>query len=190
MRWEEQGRAVEAAFVSLRGGAEPRRAVAADDTLTTDAAFRLVSQGTAIVWRGDFVNGRQLLAALGRRVDGRLNVISDPERPEASFHSWRQVQAQRANMLSLLLVPVAGASFPCPARPRSGKRCGDALGELPAGAVMPIRDVLTALSAAEWHRKGVPVRGAGWIDPSALRGLPADAAGLHRARGAGAAAGG
>jgi methylase of polypeptide subunit release factors len=161
VRWEENGQPVQAEFVSLRGGNEPRRAVAADDTLTADAAFRLVSQGTAIVWRGDFVNARQLLAALGRRVDGRLKALSDPERAADSFHAWRQVQAQRANMLSLLLVPVTGGTVSLPRAPDVAQALAEAVGGVPEQAVMPLRDLVTALSAAEWQRKGVPIAALG-----------------------------
>lgn len=157
MRWEEDDHAVEAPFVSLRGRAEPKRAVAADDTLTADAAFRLVSQGTAIVWRGDFVNGRQLLTALTRRIDARLKPLSDPERPEASFHSWRQVQAQRGAMLSLVLVVTWAGVVSLPRSPDVREALAEAFGTVPGYAVMPLRDVLTALSAAEWRHKGVPV---------------------------------
>lgn len=161
LHWDEDGRAVEANYLSLRGGPGPRRAVAADDTLTADTAFRLVSQGTAIVWRGDFVNARMLLQALGRRVDGRLQVKLDREHPETSFHSYRQVQAQRANMLSLLLVPVTDGAIALKRAPNANAALTAALGPLPDPAVLPLRDVLTALSAAEWYRKGVPVAALG-----------------------------
>ncbi len=157
MRWTEGGREIEAAFVSLRDRPPPARAVPADDTLTADAAFRLVSQGTAIVWTGDFVNARQLLAALARRIDGRLKVAGDATAPGASFHSWRQVQAQRASMLSRLLVPVEDGTVSLPRAPDSRDALAEVIGALPPRAVMPVRDVLTALSAAEWRRKGVPV---------------------------------
>jgi len=161
LSWDEAGRETTAAYASLRGGAAPRRATVADDTLAADAAFRLVSQGTAIIWRGDFVNGRQLLQALGRRVDGRLKVKSDAVEPAASFNSWRQVNAQRANMLSLLLVPVTAGAIALPRAPDAGPALRDAFSELPEAAVIPLRDVLTAVSAAEWQRKGVPVAALG-----------------------------
>ncbi len=135
--------------------------VPADDRLTADDAFRLASQGTAILWRGDFVNARQLLAALGRRVDGHLKVVSDPERPAATFHAWRQVNAQRSNMLGLLLVPLKEAAIPLPRAPDVGDALVDALGTIAPEAVMPLRDVLAVLSASEWHRKGVPVPALG-----------------------------
>ena len=41
----------------------------ADDTLPADTAYRLACEGQAMLWRGDFQNARQLLSALGRRLD-------------------------------------------------------------------------------------------------------------------------
>src|ERR1700712_1343302 len=96
LEWEVDGAPKRARFVSARGGPAPKRAVAADDRLTADAAFLLVSQGTAIGWTGDYHNARQLLQALGRRIDKRKPAI-DEKQPAAAFHTWRQAQAQRAN---------------------------------------------------------------------------------------------
>ena len=45
-------------------GAPPKRIVIADDSLSADAAYRLISQGTSLLWRGDFQNAKQLLNAL------------------------------------------------------------------------------------------------------------------------------
>ena len=47
----------------------PKRVQVVDDTLTADAAYRLASEGTALLWRGDFHNARQLLQAMARRAD-------------------------------------------------------------------------------------------------------------------------
>ena len=92
----------------------PARVVLADDTLTADAAYRLACEGTALLWRGDFQNARQMLQALGRRIDqsastdkrgrrprqtGFKDVRHSPEEAAAAaakgFHVHRQAQAQR-----------------------------------------------------------------------------------------------
>ncbi len=49
----------------------PRRVVVADDQMPADRAYRLVCEGTALLWQGDFHNARQLLQALVRRLDKR-----------------------------------------------------------------------------------------------------------------------
>ena len=47
----------------------PKRVVIADDLMTADSAYRLACEGTALLWRGDFQNARQLLQAMARRAD-------------------------------------------------------------------------------------------------------------------------
>ena len=47
----------------------PKRVVLADDRTTADTAFRLASEGTALLWNGDYQNARQLLQAITRRVE-------------------------------------------------------------------------------------------------------------------------
>ncbi len=42
--------------------------VVADDRTKADAAYRLAVKGTALLWRGDFHNARQLLSAVDRRI--------------------------------------------------------------------------------------------------------------------------
>ncbi|MFL6626210.1 MAG: methyltransferase, partial [Vitreoscilla sp.] len=66
--WEESGTPHRARWRS-ESQAMPATLLPADDTLAANAAFKLVSEGTGLLWRGDFHNGRQLLQALGRRVD-------------------------------------------------------------------------------------------------------------------------
>ena len=69
IHWQESGQACSALWRSERGAAAPKRVVLADDTLSADAAYRLACEGTALLWRGDFQNARQMLQALARRAD-------------------------------------------------------------------------------------------------------------------------
>ena len=46
-----------------------KRIVIADEQMSADAAYRLACEGTALLWRGDFQNARQILLAMARRVD-------------------------------------------------------------------------------------------------------------------------
>ena len=59
----------EARWHCERGSAAPKKVVLADDTMNADQAYRLACEGTALMWRGDFQNARQLLQALARRLD-------------------------------------------------------------------------------------------------------------------------
>ena len=69
IRWQEAGVEHVALWRSEAGVAAPEMVVVADDTLKVGAACRLAAQGTAILWRGDYQNARNLLQALARRVD-------------------------------------------------------------------------------------------------------------------------
>ena len=67
--WQENGQIHEALWRSENGAAPPRRVLPVDDTLSADRAYRLVCEGTGLLWRGDFQNARHLLQALVRRLD-------------------------------------------------------------------------------------------------------------------------
>ena len=67
--WEESGETHSAHWRSEAGVAAPRRVAIADDSTTADTAYRLACEGTALLWRGDFQNARQLLLAMARRAD-------------------------------------------------------------------------------------------------------------------------
>ena len=78
VNWTEAGESRSARWRSEGGAPPPRRVTVADDRITADAAYRLASEGTALLWRGDFQNARQLLQAMARRIDRK------PRKPAAS----------------------------------------------------------------------------------------------------------
>jgi SAM-dependent methyltransferase len=144
----------------VRDTPPPARWIEADDRLTADEAYRLVSQGSAILWRGDYHGARQLLQALARRIDkrrDRAGKAGATETPRAIFNAYRLAQAQRARMLSLLAVPVHDGAIPLSRAPDAGGALADALGDTAGEFVLPLQDVLTAISAAEWRRNGVTI---------------------------------
>lgn len=147
-------------YVSARGGLPPKRAIGADDRLTADAAFRLVSQGTAVVWTGDYHNARQLLQALGRRIDRRERK-SAAEDAAGAFNAYRLAQAQRANLLGMLLVPVEDGRVPLPRALDVASAIAEALGDINGRVLLPLRDLLSFVSAHEWRRNGVSVAALG-----------------------------
>lgn len=145
-------------------GPPPARTVEGDDRLAADAALRLVAQGTAISWRGDWHNARQLVDALGRRLQERERrnaARADPAMP-AAFHRWRLAEARRARQLGAILVPVEpGWSVPLRRAPALGPAATQAFGELDAPGLAPLRALLGAVGAFEWRRRGIelPVLG-------------------------------
>jgi 2-polyprenyl-3-methyl-5-hydroxy-6-metoxy-1,4-benzoquinol methylase len=187
IRWTEGGEARSARWRSERGAPPPRRVVIADDTLAADAAYRLACEGTGLLWRGDFQNARLLLQALARRVDKpakpkREKRVKDqkvgeapakveaaaPAFPEA-FHLHRQAQAQRARVLSMVLIPFdSDYSVPLRRAPDAKKACAEAWGPSRDGAVPSVaslRELMGFISAHEWRRKGVPIPALGEDGP-------------------------
>jgi methylase of polypeptide subunit release factors len=156
LRWEAPAGERHARYVSARGGPAPKRALSAGDELTADAAFRMASQGTAIVWTGDYHNARQLLQALGRRIDKRRTPI-DPTEPAAAFNAYRLAQSQRAGIMGLVLVPVTDGAVPLPRAPDMRAAIEEAVGALEGDNVVPLRDLLAFVSAHEWRRNGVAI---------------------------------
>lgn len=145
---------------SEAGVAPPKKVVVADDTLTADMAFRLASEGTALLWRGDFQNARQLLQAMARRVDRK------PRKPVATlrdaFNQHRLAQSQRARTLGMLLIPFeAGHVIPLRRAPDVVEACTQAHGEATEPYVCSLRELLGVISAYEWRRNGVDIPALG-----------------------------
>src|SRR5579862_4894507 len=105
IQWTEGGEVCSARWRSESGAPPARRVVIADDYITADDAYGLACQGTALLWRGDFQNARQMLLALASRVERgsrkakkRATAAIPSSRAEA-FHLHRQAQSQRARTL-------------------------------------------------------------------------------------------
>ncbi len=79
--------------------------------MKADDAYRLACEGTALLWRGDFQNARQLSKAVASRIDRKPRRASDD--PAKAFHLHRQTQGRRAQILGMLLIPLdADLSIP------------------------------------------------------------------------------
>jgi len=128
--------------------------------MTADAAYRLASEGTALLWRGDFQNARQLLQALARRTDRK------PRKPAASpteaFHFNRQAQSQRARTLGMLLLP-CDEHYVIPLRraPDVQAGCAEAYGPAESASVLSLRELLGVIGAHEWRKNGVEIAALG-----------------------------
>jgi methylase of polypeptide subunit release factors len=164
VRWSEGGQRRSALWRSESGVAPPERVVVADDAMKADTAYQLASQGTALLWRGDFQNAGQLLQAMARRVDRSLarRTAAPAATPADAFHRHRQAQAQRAYTLGRLLLPFEpGHRLPLRRAPDVARACQDAFGPAPEPYVAPLRELLGAIGAYEWRRKGVEVPALG-----------------------------
>ena len=132
-----------------------------DDGTTAAAALRRARAGAYLLYQGDYHNARQLLAAMGRRLErGRRGPGGDLRA------RWRSVRAARREdhqVLSRLLVPVdQELRLPLRRSPDVREALAHALGEAPAGPfLLPLREVLGAIGSREWHEKGVEVPALG-----------------------------
>lgn len=165
LTWSEAGQPHTARWRSESGVPAPRRVAIADDRTGADAAFKLACEGSALLWRGDFQNARQLLAALARRIDRkprRARPARQPASPAEAFHLQRQAQAQRARILGMLLVPL-DPSYAIPLRraPDVRQACTEAWGAAGEASVVSMRELLGLIGAHEWRKKGVEIPALG-----------------------------
>ena len=168
--WSDSGQAHEALWRSESGATAPRRVVVADDTLPADTAYRLACEGTGLLWQGDFQNARMLLQALMRRVDRKpakaaakaAQKMAEATAAEA-FHLHRQAQAQRARVLSSLLIALEGDyAIDLRRAPDLRQACTEAWGAATGErSVASLRELLGLVGAHEWRKKGVEVPALG-----------------------------
>ncbi|MGH3240338.1 MAG: methyltransferase [Spirillospora sp.] len=169
--WREDGRDLRVRWRSESGAPPPRRVTIADDETRADDAYRLACEGTALLWRGDFQNARQLLKAMARRIDRpprttttaaaaarrRRKGKAEPSQVQA-FHLYRQARAQRARTLAMLLIPFdPGHVIPLRRAPDVQAACTEAYGLDDQPYITSLRELLGLIGAHEWRAKGVPV---------------------------------
>ncbi len=159
IHWLEDGAECSALWRSENGVLPPKRVVIADDRINADAAYRLACEGTALLWRGDFQNARQLLQALARRIDGKRSKSKiTASTPAEAFHLNRKTQAQRAHILGMLLLPFeADHSVPLRRAPDVRAACAQAYGAGTVPYVASLRGLQGLIGAYEWRKNGVEV---------------------------------
>ncbi len=166
IQWTEGGQTHSARWRSESGMPAPKKVVIADDKTPADVAYRLACEGTALLWRGDFQNARQLLQALARRADHkggkRAKAPKVAATPAEAFHLHRQAQSQRARTLAMLLLPFeADYSIPLRRAPDVTLACNEAYGRGEEPFVASMRELLGLIGAHEWRKNGVEVAALG-----------------------------
>ncbi len=153
--------------------APPARLEAADDRTTAAAALARARRGEALVYRGDYHNARQLLAAMGRRLGGVGRTRPRAPRPPAPrggpgegaalYRAERERRRAEHELLSRLVVPIEeGFRLTLQRAPDVGPALAEALGPDPGlPGLLPLRDVLGMVGAHEWRRRGVAVPALG-----------------------------
>ena len=166
IQWDEGGQIHSAKWHSENGIAPHKKIQLADDTLTANTAYRLACEGTAMLYKGDFQNARQLLQALVRRVDKPSKKSTRVDRvakektqtPLDTFNLYRLAQSQRARILGMVLIPInADHSISLRRAPDVTQACLEAYGKQAEPYVISLRELLGVISAHEWRKKGVSV---------------------------------
>ena len=144
----------------------PRQVVMGDDTVAADVAYRMMCEGTGMLWQGDFHNARQLLQALSRRTQKRSAkrpVKNQSADISQAFHLHRQALGQRARVLGMLFIPLdADYGIPLRRAPDVGEACFQAWGPSSGQASMvSLRELLGVVGAHEWRKKGVEISALG-----------------------------
>ena len=166
--WTDGEQSHTALWRSERGVPPPKRVMLADDTLTADSAHRLACEGTAMLWRSDFQNARQLLDALARRLDAAAKPSRKQQAAAASlspldrFNRYRLARSQRARTLGMLLIELdADYQIALRRAPDVAQACQQAWGPGKAASVASLRELLGVIGAYEWHKKGLAVPSLG-----------------------------
>jgi methylase of polypeptide subunit release factors len=140
----------------------PGRLGRADDRTTAAAALTRAKQGETLVYRGDYRNARQLLAAMGRRLATQRERTTGAGDLLARFQAERQARRQEHLLLSRLAIPLdAGPSLPLAHAPDVQAALAEPLRAAAWPGLLPLRDLLGMIGAHEWRRKGVDVPALG-----------------------------
>jgi methylase of polypeptide subunit release factors len=161
--WTEDGEARSLRWQSEAGTAPPKKLIVADDRITADEAWRLACEGTALLWRGDFQNVRQLLQAMARRIERKPRKPPQATAaPDEAFHLYRLAQLQRARILGMLLLPFDDDyRIPLRRAPDVAEACVEAYGPAAGPFIASLRELLGLIGAHEWRKKGVEVPALG-----------------------------
>ena len=167
LHWTEEGAPRSARWRSERGAPPPARVAIVDDATRADDAYGLAAQGVGLLWRGDFHNARQLLAALDARL-ARSAARAGARAPQPAaasreaFDRARQLRSQRARTLGMLLVELdASHRVGLRRAPDVSVACAEAWGPGDGPSVVALRELLGLVGAHEWRVRGIDVPAAG-----------------------------
>lgn len=162
--WTENDKPHWAIWQSEAGLPPPARVAIVDDTTTADDAYRWACEGTAMLWRGDYHNARQLVQAMARRVDRQWaeRKVKPGQTLLDTYHLFRLAQAQRARTLGKVLLQFeADHKLRLRRAPNVQQACWQVFGERTGPYVVSLRELLGLIGAQQWREKGVFVRALG-----------------------------
>ncbi|MFY3744377.1 methyltransferase [Anaeromyxobacter sp. Red801] len=138
----------------------PARLGPAGDATRAGEALARARRGEGLVYAGDYHNARQLLAAMGRRLE---HPAPKGAGLAGAYRAARERMRLEHEVLARLLVPVEpGWRIALRRAPEVAAACAEALGPPPDGpALLPLRELLGLVAAHEWRRRGVEVPALG-----------------------------
>lgn len=157
--WQEKGKPQQAVWQSEANTAPPKNIQIADDTTSAKDAYKLICEGTAFLYKGDFQNAKQMLQAITRKFD--IKPIKPAENLTQAFHQHRARQIQRANIANKILIELHHGSCDLKRAPDVKEAITNALvvnaklDKVPAKMVLSLRELLGMNGAQEWRKKGV-----------------------------------
>lgn len=127
-----------------------------EEVKETSAASILASarNGTATLWRGDFHNAKQVLAALKKRIRPFETIETDPQ---TAFHKHRLAQSQYSRLVNMLLVEISSVfTLSLPRAPDVTDALTDVYTTFPNQPfLLPLNQLLGFIGAYQWHKKGI-----------------------------------
>lgn len=159
IHWLEASKTKSGVWHSENDASVPKKVQIADDTIKADDAYKLCCEGTALLWRGDFQNAKQLMQALSRRIDRpRKKPKKTGDTMLQAFHLHRQAQSQKARILGMLVVELSvGYNINLRRAPDVKAACEHAYGKSTQTIVVSLREILGLVGAYEWSKNGVDI---------------------------------
>ena len=133
---------------------KPPRQLQSAAQLNAAQLLQAAREGTATVWKGDFYQAKQLLAALKKRTAPKHKPCADPRE---AFHKYRLAQSQHSRLANMLLMPVnADYRIDLPRAPDVQAALQAVYGTASdTPFLLPLNQLLGFIGAYEWQKKGV-----------------------------------
>ena len=165
LTWQDNGQTHSALWQVDNGARAPARVEVLRESLAAPKAYKQACEGTAMLWQGDYEQGKQQLQAMTRHMNKSASrkPATSPNTPLEAFEHNRKTQAQRARVLSQLLIQVDGDyRIHLRRAPDLQAACTEAWGPSDGTPrVLPLRSLLGLIGAHEWRKKGVPISALG-----------------------------
>ncbi|MEV6282146.1 methyltransferase [Kribbella sp. NPDC051770] len=123
-----------------------------DDTWSASRALRAIERGSRLLWQGDWHTGKQVVAALKRRLRPR----------ESDFASYRRARGRQMRVVNSVLVRI-DSSYGVEARraPDVRRACLLAYGVGRGDRLVPLQELLGVIGAEQLRLRGVEVPALG-----------------------------